>query len=137
MRILIFTLSVILITAITPTEAAGASDTTADIRACADARMLARISQRFAWAERNTWQRGYEIATIERPRLRYAVFNGPSMIRHRHCRATALMTNGARRALFYTVSAGMGLASIGQGVDFCLAGLDPWRVHGAACRSLR
>jgi hypothetical protein len=109
----------------------------ADVRACADAQILARITERFAWAERNTWRRGYLIAAIERPRLRYTVFNGPSIIRHRHCRATALMTNGAKRNLFYTVSAGLGFASIGSGVDFCLSGLDPWRVHGAACLSLR
>ena len=136
---LVFLMSVFLTTTITPAHAAspGASDAAADVRACADARMLARIAKRFAWAERHTWQRGYEIDDIEGPGLRYTVFNGPSTIRHRHCRATALMTNGARRTLFYTVSAGMGLASIGHGVDFCLAGLDPWRVHGAACRSLR
>ena len=139
MRLLVFALSLIVTIAIAPAHAAdpGTGSSTADVRACADARMLARISERFAWAERNTWQRGYEIASIERPRLRYTVFNGPSMIRHRHCRATALMTNGARRTLFYAISAGMGLASIGHGFDFCLAGLDPWRVHGAACRSLR
>jgi hypothetical protein len=139
MRLLLFALSLVLTIAVAPADAAetGSGYKTADVRACADARMLARITERFAWAERNTWQRGYEILTIEDPRLRYAVFDGPSMIRHRHCRATALMTNGAKRSLFYTVSAGMGLASIGAGVDFCLAGLDPWRVHGAACRSLR
>ena len=137
MRLLLFALTVFLTTALTPAEAPGASDATADIRACADARMLTRITERFAWAERKTWRRGYLIASIEDSRLRYTAFKGPSMIRHRHCRATALMTNGARRTLFYTISAGMGLASIGDSVDYCLAGLDPWRVHGAACRSLR
>jgi len=143
MRLLLFAIPICLTAAITPAHAAdpGAGDATAeigaDVRACADARMLARITERFAWAERNTWQRGYQIAAIEGPRLRYAVFYGPSMIRHRHCRADALMTNGDRRTLFYRISAGMGLASIGNGIDFCLAGLDPWRVHGAACRSLR
>ncbi len=133
----VFLMSVFLTTTRTPAHAASPGDAAADVRACADARMLARIAKRFAWAERNTWQRGYEIAAIEGPGLRYTVINGPSIIRHRHCRATALMTNGARRSLFYTISAGMGLASIGNGVDFCLAGLDSWRVHGAACRSLR
>ena len=143
----VFVMAVFLTAAIAPAHAADpgsgyapvdiGADIGADVRTCADSRVLARITKRFAWAERNTWQRGYEIATIEDPHLRYTVFNGPSTIRHRHCRATALMTNGARHTLFYTVSAGMGLASIGQGVDFCLAGLDPWRVHGAACRSLR
>lgn len=143
MRLLLFALSVFLITAFVSAHAAdpgtgnATADVRSDVRACADKAMLARIAKRFAWAERNTWRRGYRIEAIERPRLRYTVFNGPSMIRHRHCRASALMTNGARRTVFYTVSAGMGLASIGNGVDFCLAGLDPWRVHGAACRSLR
>ena len=142
MRLLLSAVSVIVmsvIVTIAPEHAAepGSADVRADVRACADTRMLARIAKRFAWAERNTWQRGYHIAAIESPRLRYTVFNGPSMIRHRHCRAVALLSNGAKRTLFYTVSAGMGLASIGNGVDFCLVGVDPWRVHGSACRSLR
>lgn len=146
MRLLIFArsvflMSVFLTAANAPANAAGPGDAPAnmgaEVKVCADARMLARITERFAWAERNTWRRGYQVATIEAPRQRYSVFNGPSMIGHRHCRAVALMTNGAKRTLFYTLSAGMGLASIGDGVDFCLAGLDPWRVHGAACRSLR
>ena len=146
MRLMILARSVLLMAALlaaanAPANAAGSGDAAAnmaaDVKACANARTLTRITERFAWAERNTWQRGYEIAAVKDPRLRYSVFNGPSMIRHRHCRATAIMTNGARRTLFYTVSAGMGFASIGHGVDFCLAGLDPWHVHGAACRSLR
>ena len=63
-------------TAIAPARAAdiGPGAAADDVRACTDTRMLARITERFAWAERNTWQRGYEIAAIERPRLRYAVF---------------------------------------------------------------
>ncbi len=139
MRLLLFALSVLVTVAIAPAHAADlrGDPSAADVRACSDTRTLARITERFAWAERNTWQRGYQIAVIERPRLRYTVLRGPSRIRHRHCHASALMTDGVRRTVYYTVSAGMGFASIGNGVDFCLAGLDPWRVHGAACRSLR
>ena len=105
--------------------------------ACVADRTLRKIVKRFAWAERNNWQRGFEIETLENPRLRYDVFNGPSMIAHTHCQAEAHMTDGRQWTVYYTVEEGMGLASIGTGVEFCVLGLDPWYVHDRDCRTLR
>lgn len=110
---------------------------TVDAADCDDEATLARIVERFAWAEANTWHRGYVIERIEAPRLRYRNENGPSMIRHRHCEARAVMTDGSARPVYYTVEERMGLASIGRGVTFCVLGLDPWHVYDSACRTLR
>jgi len=104
---------------------------------CADPKILARIMERFAWAERHTWHRGFEMSALTEPRLRYPVLNGPSLIAHVHCQANAAMTNQTRRTVYYTVEAEMGFASIGKGIDFCVVGLDPWHVHNEACRTVR
>lgn len=110
---------------------------TVDAADCGDEATLAKIVERFAWAEANTWHRGYVIERIEAPRLRYRNEDGPSMIRHRHCEARAVMTDGSARPVFYTVEERMGLASIGRGVTFCVLGLDPWHIYDSACRTLR
>lgn len=105
--------------------------------ACFSDRNISSITKRFAWAEKNTWHRGYVIEAINNARFRYNVFNGPTLIRHTHCVGTALMTNGTRRTVYYTVEEGMGFASMGNGVEFCVIGLDPWRAFDAGCRTLR
>lgn len=106
-------------------------------QSCSSNRTLNNIAERFAWAEAQTWHRGFVIEALENPRLRYNVFNGPSMIAHTHCLADALMTDGKRWTVYYTVEEGMGFASMGTGVEFCVLGLDPWHVYDRDCRTLR
>lgn len=103
---------------------------------CSDERVLTRIVRNFAWAERRTWHRGFVIERIQNPRQRYTVFNGPALIRHRHCVADAIMTNGRRYPVYYEIGSEMGFASIGDGTDYCVAGLDRWHVYGRACETL-
>ncbi len=104
---------------------------------CDDPAILKRIESRFDWAEQRTWHRGFEIDEIVAPRLRYQVLNGPSIILHDHCIGDAVMTDGSVRTLVYTVSRGMGIASIGDGVRYCVQGLDPWRVFGTSCSTVK
>jgi hypothetical protein len=104
---------------------------------CDDPAILKRIESRFDWAEQRTWHRGFEIDEIVAPRLRYQVLNGPSIILHDHCIGDAVMTDGSVRTLVYAVSRGMGFASMGDGVSFCVQGLDPWRVFGAGCSTVK
>jgi hypothetical protein len=81
--------------------------------------------------------RGFHITQIEAPRLRYNVFDGPSLIPHRLCIADAVMTNGRVHKLLYAVEDEMGFASIGDRVFFCIPELDPWRIYGADCSTVR
>jgi hypothetical protein len=104
---------------------------------CESERVLSDIVRRFGWAERRTWHRGFEIDEIISPRLRYQVTRGPTSIWHDHCTARAVMTDGTTRKIYYTVERGMGFASIGNYVRFCIVGLDPWRVYGAYCSTVR
>lgn len=104
---------------------------------CQDRSVLNWITGNFAWAERNQWQRGFTIEEISSPRLRYQVNYGPSIIAHDHCQAQARMTNGRVWPVYYTVERGQGFASIGDKVRYCIVGLDPWHVYGAACSTVR
>src|SRR5215203_5038552 len=44
---------------------------------CDNQRALQKIVHRFAWAERHTWRRGFVIAELKQPRLRYPSTTGP------------------------------------------------------------
>ena len=58
-------------------------------------------------------------------------------IQREYCRATAITTDGEKRALWYLIERGFGFAGIGSNIEFCLSGLDPWYVYGAQCASVR
>ena len=104
---------------------------------CADLDVLTGIADRFAWAERNAWHRGFVMASIRNGRTGEHAFFEPGLIRREYCRADSVMTNGRRHPVFYTIEFGQGFASIGSYVDFCVLGLDPWRIHDDACRTVR
>ncbi len=135
---LILCLAVADISAAAELNGRGTEDTAITIAdRCDDPAILERIENRFDSAEQRTWHRGFEIDEIVAPRLRYQVLNGPSIILHDHCIGDAVMTDGSVRTLVYTVSRDMGLASIGDGVSYCVQGLDPWRVFGAGCSTVK
>jgi hypothetical protein len=104
---------------------------------CADPNVRSTIVDRFAWAERKTWQRGFVMASLENGRLSPHPFTEPGIIHREYCVADASMTNGAAHTVYYVIEFGVGFASIGNYVDFCVLGLDPWRVHDAACRTVQ
>jgi hypothetical protein len=58
-------------------------------------------------------------------------------IARRYCGATAEMSDGQQRAMWYLIEDGMGLAGMGDNVEFCISGLDRWLVYNGSCRVLR
>jgi hypothetical protein len=104
---------------------------------CADANVLARIAERFAWAERNTWHRGFVMASLGNGRYSGHPFFEPGLVRSDYCVADSGVTDGSSRTVFYAIEYGVGFASIGNYVDFCVLGLDPWYVHDETCRTVR
>jgi hypothetical protein len=104
---------------------------------CADPEVLRGITDRFAWAETRTWHRGFIMASLMNPRSSNHAFYEPGIIPRHYCMADSQMTDGAGRTVYYTIEIGQGFASIGNTVDFCVIGLDPWHVHDEACRTVR
>ncbi len=58
-------------------------------------------------------------------------------IGRRYCMATAEFASGEQRSVWYMIEEGMGFASIGDGVEFCVSGFDRWNVYNSGCRILR
>ena len=103
---------------------------------CQDIKVLGKIVERFNWAEKNTWNRGFFLQDIERVRERVVQNNSQSLIPRRYCRAHARLTNGRHPVLFFLIEGGQGFAGNSFNVEFCLNGYDRWNEYDGSCRAL-
>ena len=105
---------------------------------CEAPRVLNYIQKRFIWTDEHVLKRGLEIYSIERPhQIRVVPAGYGKPIGRLYCHATARMNDGHKREIWYLIEAGVGFAGVGDNVEFCISGLDPWKVYGAWCRSVR
>ena len=58
-------------------------------------------------------------------------------IARRYCGATADLSDGRSRTIWYLIEDGMGFAGLGDNVEFCVSGFDRWYVYNGRCRILR
>lgn len=68
---------------------------------------------------------------------RYHPATQNSPIARRYCRATARLSDGRDRTVWYLIEYGQGFAGIGDNVEFCVSGFDRWNVYDSNCRVLR
>ena len=68
---------------------------------------------------------------------RYEPKNNPAQIERTYCKATAVLSDGQYRPVWYLVEEGQGFAGVGSNVEFCVDGFDRWYVFDASCRVLR
>lgn len=61
----------------------------------------------------------------------------PSGIERHYCSATAALSNGENRHMWYLVEENQGLASMGRNIESCVDGFDKWFVYDGRCRVLR
>ena len=68
---------------------------------------------------------------------RYLPSHEDNPIGRRYCGATATMSDGISRDVWYLIEEGQGFASMGSNVEFCVSGFDRWYVYNGRCRVLR
>jgi hypothetical protein len=107
--------------------------------ACDDAKVLKRISSKFRTQAREVHHdKSLAIdayGNIHEHRYREKREDRP--IARRYCGADVTLSDGRERTLWYLIERGVGFASIGDNVEFCLSGFDRWNVYDNACRILR
>jgi hypothetical protein len=105
--------------------------------ACDEPSVLARVSEKFAYADARILFTGLSIERFDRIRESAVKAGGPGLIDRRFCHATAWMSDGRKSEAVYLIESGQGFASLGWHVESCLPGFDPYRVHDNWCRSIR
>lgn len=106
---------------------------------CAEPWVLRRITDRFRYQVRHVPHLpDVEILDFRRiHQHRYLPARDNWPIGRRYCGATAVLSDGRDRTVWYLIEEGQGFASIGDNVEFCVSGFDRWMVYNGRCRILR
>lgn len=63
---------------------------------------------------------------------------GGSSIDRLYCSASAALSDGRQRTVWYMVEYGQGFAGVfGDNVEFCVTGFDRWNVYDGSCRVVK
>ena len=105
---------------------------------CADASVLGRVTEKFAYADAHLTFTGLRITGYDDIEQTSLKAGGPGLIDRRYCVATAWMNDGRQSEVVYLIEGPkLGPFSIGYHVESCVPQFDVYRVHDAWCRSIR
>jgi hypothetical protein len=108
-----------------------------DMPACDYPPALDRIVGDFRTKEARFWNSRLQIVGIEDIHQTAILPWAAQDIPRRFCSGTAVINDGARHAIFYSIAEDDGLVGNDWGVNFCVVGLDRSLAYGPACRAAR
>lgn len=108
-----------------------------DMPTCDYAPALDRIIDHFGTKERRFWNSELRIVGIEDIRETAVLPWAAQSIPRRFCSGTALINDGLRHPIYYSIGEDTGMIGMDWGVDFCVVGLDRNWAYNPACRAAR
>jgi len=108
-----------------------------DMPSCDFRPALDRIIGNFGNKERVFWNSGLRIVGIENIHETAEMNWAAQSVPRRFCTATAVISDGARHPIYYSIAEDMGMIGMDFGVNFCVVGLDRNWSYGPACRAAR
>ncbi|HLJ72779.1 MAG TPA: hypothetical protein VKU03_15795 [Roseiarcus sp.] len=121
---------------ITPAEKRWAPFSAA-LPACDDPGVLSWITSGFGGKESEYWNSPLQITGYDRIREIGFRSNGVAYIPRRYCIARAALNDSRFHTVIYQIEAEQGFASFGDGVEWCVAGLDRNLAYAPGCSVLR
>jgi hypothetical protein len=122
---------------ITPAEKRWAPLYSTGLASCDDPGVLSWITSSFGGKESEFWNSPLQIVGYDRIREIGFRANGPGYIPRRYCIARASLNDNRYHTVIYQIEDQMAFASIGDGVEWCVAGLDRNLAYSPGCSVLR
>jgi hypothetical protein len=122
---------------ITPSEKRWAPFYATGLPACDDPGVLSWITSSFGGKESEFWNSPLQIVGYDRIHEIGFRSNGVGYIPRRYCIARATMNDSRFRTVIYQVQDQLAFASFGDGVEWCVAGLDRDLAYAPGCSVLR
>ena len=98
---------------------------------------LPTITSEFQEKESGFWNSSLQITGYDRVReTAFRPWESDNMPR-RYCTAEAMLNDGKARVVHYSIIEDGGFAGYGQGVEWCIVGLDRNWAYNPSCRSAR
>ncbi|MDE3176399.1 MAG: hypothetical protein KGM15_09890 [Pseudomonadota bacterium] len=104
---------------------------------CDDAGVLARIQGVFRTTQNAYWKEDLQIAGFDRVREISLRGNGTEYIPRRYCIARGHLSDDSVHTVIYDIEESQGIIGFGDGVEWCVVGLDRMFAFSPACSSLR
>jgi hypothetical protein len=108
-----------------------------DMPACDFRAALDRIIGNFHTKEIGFWSSELKIVGIENIRETAVLPWAAQSIPRRFCSGTALINDGVRHPIYYSIGEDTGMIGMDFGVNFCVVGLDRNLAYGPNCRAAR
>jgi hypothetical protein len=108
-----------------------------DVPTCDFAPALDRIIANFGTKEARFWNSELEIVGIENIHETAELAWAAQSIPHRFCSGTAVISDGHRHPIYYSIGEDTGMIGADWGVNFCVVGLDRNWAYNPACRAAR
>ena len=102
--------------------------------ACDYGPALDRIIANFHTKEARFWNSQLQIVGVEDIRETAVLPWAAQSIPRRSCSGTALVSDGARHPIYYSIAEDTGMIGADWGVEFCVVGLDREWSYQPACR---
>jgi hypothetical protein len=98
---------------------------------------LGKIAARFEQKESRFWNSDLHILDFQRVReIAYSPW-ALGTIPRRFCRAVALVSNGRKHAVYYSIGEDTGMIGMTWGVEWCVVGLDRNWAFNPRCKMAR
>ncbi|MCW6506440.1 hypothetical protein [Lichenifustis flavocetrariae] len=104
---------------------------------CDDPDVLSTISDRFAQKESEYWSSDLTIVTYDRVKAIGVRPWGLDHIPRTFCVARALLNDHSTHEVSYSIGEALGFSGFGDGVTWCIAGLDRDYAFAPACKEAR
>ena len=98
---------------------------------------LDRIMGDFSTKEARFWNSGLQIVGFEDIRETAVMPWAAQAIPRRFCSGKALISDGAKHPIYYSIAEDVGIMGMDFGVNFCVVGLDRSLAYGPACRAAK
>lgn len=109
-----------------------------DVYKCDEGAILARIQGVWQTTQAGIWHEPqFEITSFDRIRELSLRGDGTEYIPRRYCIARAHLADDSLHTIIYQIEEGQGIIGFGDGVEYCIVGLDKLFAYSPACSSLR
>lgn len=108
-----------------------------NVPACDYPAALDRIIAHFRTKEARFWNSDLKIVGVENIRQISAQPWAAQAIPRRFCSGTAVVNDGVKRPIYYSIAEDTGSIGMDWGVNFCVVGLDRNWAYEPACRAAR
>jgi hypothetical protein len=106
----------------------------AKVPLCEERGPLDMIRRRFGTKEGKFWNSDLKLVGFEQ--IQEVAWQpwAPGTIPRRFCSASALISDGVRRPMYYSITEDAGMIGVSYGVEFCVVGLDREWSYQPACK---